>query len=89
MEGALGFYFQWWVFPLQRFCMCMTPQSPHFLSSPQDKAHSSSAFLPGAMLGGDLNSANGACPSPVGECSWFHRVVQTKDLTEREGKDRA
>lgn len=24
---------------------------------------------PGAMLGGDLNSANGACPSPVGEWS--------------------
>lgn len=34
----------------------------------QDTAHGSSAFLPGAMLGGDLNSANGACPSPVGEC---------------------
>lgn len=28
-----------------------------------------SLFPPGAMLGGDLNSANGACPSPVGECS--------------------
>lgn len=27
-------------------------------------------FLPpGAMLGGDLSSANGACPSPVGEYS--------------------
>uniref|UniRef100_A0A8D1X4H9 Myocyte enhancer factor 2D n=1 Tax=Sus scrofa TaxID=9823 RepID=A0A8D1X4H9_PIG len=25
-----------------------------------------SLFPPGAMLGGDLNSANGACPSPVG-----------------------
>lgn len=42
--------------------------SPLLVQS-QDKAHGSSAFLVGAMLGGDLNSANGACPSPVGECS--------------------
>lgn len=25
-------------------------------------------FFPGALLGGDLNNSNGACPSPVGEC---------------------
>lgn len=97
VEGALGFYFQWRVFPLQHFCMYRTlegkwprtPQSPLFLSSPQDKAHGSSAFLPGAMLGGDLNSANGACPSPVGECSCLRRVAQTRDLMEREEDDRA
>lgn len=36
-------------------------------------AHRGCVCPPGAMLGGDLSSANGACPSPVGECGSLGR----------------
>lgn len=53
-------------------CVALPPgissySAPHTLGGGGLTAHDS-AFPAGAMLGGDLTSANGACPSPVGEC---------------------
>lgn len=76
MPGTSGFRLQHWVSPCTQcgilpfvWLLPLRGPSGHTVEGGVLPTHHGSACPPGAMLGGDLTSANGACPSPVGECS--------------------